>query len=375
MTQHGGQSAVSLFLGDPGVVDPLVHALVDERMGLSSQSLDFEIFRFGERPLSEIEGALRQVGMFSQKRCIWLRSFVEAKRKAGAGAARGSDDDDDDAGEEGEGEAGGAAELLAMLEAGIPDGTMLVISALSLDARGRLHKWLAKNAEVVDRRVQIEFAGQRIGKLSEAGLRRAIEQRLQELGVTRPGSGVVNEIVRRSGSVLGETLQEIDRLVLAQPDPTRLEVADVHSDMRDLALGWVFDLTKALDARNLAAVENLVARLLAEGEAPLRLVALLATHVADLVAARPLLDTLPQGAMRMQGAAFLNGPGASLPESLRGWKGYFRLHAAANFKPGELERLHRQILQLDLALKSSPASPLMLFSRVLQGACIPGAAS
>ena len=77
----------------------------------------------------------------------------------------------------------------------------------------------------------------------------------------------------------------------------------------------------------------------------------------------------------MQGAAFLNGPGASLPESLRGWKGYFRLHAAANFKPGELERLHRQILQLDLALKSSPASPLMLFSRVLQSACIPGAAS
>jgi len=369
-------SAVSLFLGDAGVVDPLVHALVDERMGLSSQSLDFEIFRFGERPLSEIEGALRQVGMFSQRRCIWLRSFVEAKRKVASGSPRGQDDeDDDDAGEDSEGEQGGAADLLAMLEAGIPDGTMLVISALNLDARGRLSKWLAKNSDVVDRRVQVEHSGQRSGKLSEAGLRRAIEERLQELGVTRPGNGAVDEILRRSGSVLGETLQEIDRLVLSQSDPTRLAVADVRSGMRDLALGWVFDLTKALEARNLAVAEDLVARLLAEGEAPLRLSALLATYFADLVAARPLLDTLPPGAMRMQGAAFVNGPGASLPENLRGWKGYFRLHAAANFKPGELERLHRQVLQLDLALKSSPASPLMLFSRLLQGVCIPGAAS
>ena len=374
MSKGDAPVAVNLFLGDPSVVDPLVHALVDERMGQASQALDFEIFRFGERPLSEIESALRQVGMFSQRRCIWLRSFVESKRKSASAAPRG-DEDEEEATEEGGDEAGGATELLALLEAGVPDGTILVISALNLDARGRLSKWLAKNASVVDRRVQVEHTGQRSGKLSEAGLRSAIETRLHELGVTRPAAGVVDEIVRRSGSVLGETLQEIDRLVLAQADPTRLGAADVRSGMRDLALGWVFDLTKALEARNLAAAEDLIARLLAEGEAPLRLVALLATHFADLVAARPLIDTLPPGAMRMQGAAFVNGPGASLPDSLRGWKGYFRLHAAANFKPGELERLHRQVLQLDLALKSSPASPLMLFSRLLQSACIPGAVS
>ena len=365
--------AVSVFLGDPGVVDPLVHALVDERMGLASQALDFEIFRFGERPLSEIEAALRQVGMFSQKRCIWLRSFVEGKRRASSAGPGGTSDDEEE-GEEAGDEGGGAAELLALLETGIPDGTSLVLSALNLDARGRLCKWLAKNAVVVDRRVQLEHSGQRSGKLSEAGLRRAIETRLQELGVKRPGAGAVDEIVRRSGSVLGETLQEVDRLVLAQADPSRLGIAEVRAGMRDLALGWVFDLTKALEARDLAAAEDLIARLLAEGEAPLRLVALLATHFAELAAARPLLETLPPGAMRMQGAAFLAGPGASLPESLRGWRGYFRLRAAANFGAGELEHLHRQVLQLDLALKSSPASPLLLFSRLLQSACIPGSA-
>ena len=89
---------------------------------------------------------------------------------------------------------------------------------------------------------------------------------------------------------------------------------------------------------------------------------------------RPLLDTLPKGAMRMPGPAFLSGPGASLPEAYQGWKWYFRLRAASAFSLPELERLHGRALDLDLSLKSSPASPVLLFSRLLHSACIPGAA-
>lgn len=369
MSKARADSPVVLFLGEATVVDPLVHALVDERMAASSQSLDFETFRYGERPLSGIEAALRQVGMFSTRRCIWLRGFVEAKRKgasADASAEEGGaavDDEQDDDG-------GGSAELLALLEGGVPDGTLLVVSSPGLDARGRLSKWFAKHADVRDRRVQVEHTGQRRGKLSEQGLRAAVEQRLADLGVTRIAPGAVDEIVRRSGNVLGETMQEVDRVVLAQPDPAQLTVAGVRSTMRDLALGWVFDFTVALEARNLAGAENLIARLLAEGEAPLRLSALLASHFASLVAARPVVDTLPRDWQRMRGNEFLAGPGASLPDFLRGWPGYFRLKAAANFGFEELRRLHGEVRQLDLALKSSPVDPLLLFSRLLQSACL-----
>lgn len=369
--EETGASPVRVFLGDPTVVDPLVHALVDERMGASSQSLDFEVLRHGERSLSEVEAALRQVGMFSRDRCIWLRGFVEGKAKA---SAKGSAaDDEDDLADDEEGAGGGAAELLAMLEAGLPAGTLLVVSAASLDARGRLYKWLAKNAVVVDRRVQTEHGGSRSGKLSEEGLRKVVSARLRELGIAQPGPGVVDEIVRRSGNVLGETLQEIDRLVLAQADPTRLSADDVKQVMRDLALGWVFDLTRALEARDLAVAEALIGRLLAEGEAPLRLVALLGSHFAELAAVRPLVDTLPRGALRMKGAAFLAGPAASLPEPFRNWKGYFRLLAASRFSLEDLRGLHREVLRLDLALKSSPVAPSLLFSRLLHRACLPAA--
>jgi DNA polymerase III delta subunit len=358
--------AVHLFLGDANVVDPLVHALVDGHMGAQSQSLDFETFRFGERPVAEIEGALRQVGMFARERAIWLRSFVEPKRRSASAA----DEEDGESDEEDDGSGDASAQLLALVEKGIPDGTILAISAPTLDARGRLYKWLAKNAAVTDRRVQVDKSG----KLSEAGLRKAIDARLKELGVSRVGPGVVDEIAKRSGTVIGETLQEIDRLVLSQPDPAQLEVRDVRSGMRDLALGWVFDFTEALEKRDLAGAERLVARLLDEGEPPIRLSALLGSFFGELVSVRPLLDTLPKGAMRLPGPAFLAGPGASLPEVYQGWKWYFRLRAASAFSLAELERLHGRALELDLSLKSSPAAPVLLFSRLLQSACIPGAA-
>jgi DNA polymerase III delta subunit len=170
--------------------------------------------------------------------------------------------------------------------------------------------------------------------------------------------------------VIGETLQEVDRVVLAQSEPTRLSGAQVRSTMRDLALGWVFDFTDALEARDLAAAEALIARLLAEGEPPLRLVGLLASHIARLVVVRPFVDQLPRGALRMRGPEFLAGPGASLPEGLRGWPGYYRLRAAANFTLEELRRLHGDVRRLDAALKSSATSPLLLFSRLLQNVCI-----
>jgi len=356
---------VALFLGESTVVDPLVQAFVDERLQASSRALDFEIFRVGERSIGEVEAALRQVGMFSPGRVIWLRGFSETRRRGAA--VSDADGDDDDVEVEESAEEDPSAELLALVEGGIPSDSLLILSAATLDARSRLFKWLAKNADVVDRRVQIESRG---GKLTEEGLRRAVERRLEELGVTRIGKGAVDEIVRRSGTGLGETLQEIDRLVLSQPDPSALEAGDVRSSMRDLALGWVFDLTRAIERRDLAAAENLIARLLSAGEAPLRLTATLASHFARLAEARPVVDTLPRGWLAMRGPEFLAGPGANLPEPLRGWRGYFSLHAAVEFPLAELRRLHGEVRRLDAAIKSTPIPPLLLFSRLLQDACI-----
>ncbi|HYC54888.1 MAG TPA: hypothetical protein VEL28_08105, partial [Candidatus Binatia bacterium] len=213
----------------------------------------------------------------------------------------------------------------------------------------------------------------REGRFDPDQLASIVEARLRGAGVDKIGPQVIDEIVARAGTNAGEVLQEVDRLVLGLQDPSRIAIEDVRAGMRDLAQTWVFDFTGAVSERRLADAERMIERLLGSGEPPLRLTALLATHVGDLMEVRPMLDLLPRGAMQMKADKLLFGPMQSLPESFRrkhpSWRGYFRLKAASNFDKDELLRLHGEIVRLDLSLKSTRTDPLLLFSRLLQSAC------
>jgi len=355
---------VTLFVGEPSLVDPLVQSAIDQVLDRSAQSLNLEVFRGGERPLAEALLALRQVGMFASRRCVWIRGWSPPRARGKAA--------DPETGEERDGEESGDSgqeALLGILEEGLPAETFLFVSATSIDARSRLYKYLAKHAKIEDLRLDTT----REGRIDPAQLATIVEARLRGAGVTRIGAGAIGEIVSRAGTNIGELLQEVDRLTLTIADPACIEVEHVRRGMRDLAQTWVFDFTGAVSERRLADAERMIERLLADGEPPLRLTALLATHIGELMEVRPMLDLLPRGAMQMKADKLLFGPMQSLPESFRrrhpSWRGYFRLKAASNFEMDELLRLHREVVQLDLALKSSRVEPLLLFSRLLQSSC------
>lgn len=374
-SREGTTARAVLFLGESSLVDPIVEQAIARVLPGAARSLDLEVFRHGERPLDEALAALRQVGMFAAERCVWIRGGApRAKpRKEAKGEAKDKvqelpdEDDDSDQEEVRSGDFG--EDLFVVLEAGLPPATTLLVSAPSLDARGRAYKWFAKNGEIRDLRVEVA----RGGRPDADRTRRIVEERLRAAGVADFDTGAVEEIVRRAGNNFGELLQEIDRLCVGLGDPTRLRVADVRGSMRDLASAWVFDLTDALGARKLGRAESLIEKLLGEGEVPQRLVALLGTHVASLIEACAMVAVLPRGALSMQGNEFLRGPLMELPESFRrryfGWRAYFLIKAAANFSVAELRAVHHEVLVLDLALKGSRSSPLMLFSRFLHRAC------
>ncbi|MBI5503899.1 MAG: DNA polymerase III subunit delta [Deltaproteobacteria bacterium] len=372
--QDAAMPRALLFLGESSLVDPVVEQAIARVLPGEARSLNLEVFRHGERPLDEALAALRQVGMFAAERCVWIRGGApRAKpKKETKGEAREKAQDSLEEDEDGDEElrAGDFGDdLFALLEAGLPPATTLLVSAPSLDARGRAYKWFAKNGQIRDLRVEVA----RGGRPDADRARRIVEDRLGAAGVRDFDSGAVEEIVRRAGNNFGELLQEIDRLCVGLADPTRLRVADVRGAMRDLASAWVFDLTDALGARNLGKAELLLEKLLGEGEVPQRLVALLATHFASLIEARAMVALLPRGALSMQGNDFLRGPLMELPEAFRrrypGWRAYFLIKAAANFSLAELRAVHHEVLVLDLALKGSRSAPLMLFSRFLHRAC------
>lgn len=370
--QDGPTARALLFLGESSLVDPVVEQVLARVLPGQSRELNLEVFRHGECSIDDVLAALRQVGMFAVPRCVWLRAGAvrpkpkkDGKRTAGADGELPEEQEDDAEISSGDIQ----DDLLALVEGGLPPVTTLLVSAPSMDARGRAYKWFAKNGEIRDLRVDVG----RDGRPDADRVRRMVAERLGAAGVRDLERGVVDEIVRRAGNNFGELLQEVDRLCVGLADATRLRVADVRGSMRDLASAWVFGLTDALGARKLAEAERLLEKLLADGEVPLRLVALLGTHVASLIEARAMIPLLPRGALSMDGKDLLRGPMLNLPEPFRraypAWRGYFLIRAAANFSATELRSVHREVLLLDLALKDSRTAPLLLFSRFLHRVC------
>ncbi len=358
------QDRCCLYLGEAALVDVEIRCAIDSVIAPEQQSLSLEILRPPESSLMDAAAALLQVGMFGGGRCIWLRGYrPAAKRKAGgieAGPEQAAETANDDSGE-----------FIAFLDKSFPPEGFLFVSTEALDKRSRLFKWFNSKGRVFDRRVEPNK-----GRLKSEDVFPVVEQRLRANGIEEPPRSVVEEIVRRAGNSIGELLMDVDRLSLAAQKPGAISLAVVRSQMRDQSQAWVFDFTDALSRRDLGAAQTLLAGLLRAGEPPIKLVALVASHLAGLLAAHRYLGYLPRGALSGQAGAFAKGAFKRLPEEFRSrhnpWRAYFLLRGAAAFSHAELISLHVEILQLDSLLKSSPLKAEHCFERFLHRSCTRG---
>lgn len=335
-----------LLLGEPLLTDPAARKHIDGHLGTAAQDLDLEILRMPEHPLTEAIAALRQVGMFSQGRCVWIRGMV---------AEPASEVD----------------ALLEFLQNGLPAQTMLVASAPRLDKRSRLYKWFAAEALVVD----LAPATERSGRIAPAEASHLASERIRAGGLPLPPGAVLEAIAKRAGANVGEFLNEVDRLCLVASTGKPLDVAMVRAHMKDQAATWVYDFTDAIGARRAGEAERLLEGLLAQGEPPLRLLALLSSYIADLVEASRFLPALSRQSFASGSAGrFARSDYPSLPAQARKrwspYRAFYVLRAAAAFAPGHLETLHGRLARLDVMLKSSRTNPLYLFSGFVQEACL-----
>ena len=98
-------------------------------------------------------------------------------------------------------------------------------------------------------------------------------------------------ILSRAGDDLRGLQQELEKLVLFVGERPAIRAQDIEEIFADHGEGWIFDLTRALGDRNAAGALSQLARLLAQGEHPLRLLGTVASEVRRLFSARQLLDT------------------------------------------------------------------------------------
>jgi DNA polymerase-3 subunit delta len=336
---------VRVFIGDPALTEERANAAISELIAADREDLDLEIVRLPDDPIERVGEALCQVGMFASGRCVLLKGPL-----------------DDAAHTEG---------LLRFLETRLPPDAALVVVAPKLDGRGKLYRWLQEHARIEDLRVERKPDGRVADPSSFA---ETVGARIRASGFPAPTPAVVEAILARAGTSLGELYNEVDRLCLAVGAPRALTVRDVTEHVRDAAEAWIFELVNAIFERRVGPALTLVAELLARGEAPLRIVGTLSTKVAEFrVAARyARLAKLPPPPPTAGAFAKTVYPSLSEAAKRRFANPYRAYHA---FRVGQsrgstsLRQLHHQLLDLDIALKSSGGQPRHLLSDFVTSAC------
>ncbi|OGQ51189.1 MAG: DNA polymerase III subunit delta [Deltaproteobacteria bacterium RIFCSPLOWO2_02_56_12] len=259
--------------------------------------------------------------------------------------------------------------LMEFLEQGLPPWDVLLITA-NVDRRTRLYKRFEEKGSVLD----LSIGREKSGRMSREALAEFLDQRLKEGGkkIEAQARGM---ILARAGAELWAVHQELEKLFLYVGEEPWIKVKDVEEVFSDQGEGWVFDLTKALAARDSVAALSHLLRLLSQGHHPLALLAPIASEVRRLMAARQLIE----GELRERWKAGMSYPqfqksmlhdgAAPLPGNP--YFVYMSFKSADNFTLKELVRYLGLLYQTDVRLKSTGHPPRMVMERLILEMCRP----
>ncbi len=150
-----------------------------------------------------------------------------------------------------------------------------------------------------------------------------------------------------SGNNLRLLANELDKLATYVGRDETITIQVVRSLSAQVQEARIFDLTDALAQRNRKQALNILHDLLADGEAPIKLVSTITFQVRSLL----LVKELAQKGMRTPQIASTLGMAPFLVDKC------FR--QVGNFSVSQLEDIYRQLMATDAALKRSRMAPEM----------------
>jgi len=254
--------------------------------------------------------------------------------------------------------------LIEFIDGHMPPHAVLLLTATTVDARKRLFKRLKE----IGACVPLAAARERSGALTRESIDALVRHTVHEFG-KRLAPEAHELIVRRAGTEPAALTSELEKLCLYVGDRPGISEDDVRLVFRDMAGSWIFDFTGALATRQLARALPLLRGLLAQGEPPLRLLAMIVREVRMLLVARECLDGPLHGQWRADApfnvfqtrllpqldAETTDAFGKSHPFVL-----YRRFQDAARMDTRGLRRALVQLSDLDLRFKSSRGDPALL---------------
>ncbi|MGH7768033.1 MAG: DNA polymerase III subunit delta [Candidatus Binatia bacterium] len=264
---------------------------------------------------------------------------------------------------------GGEAErLIHFLEHGLPPWGVLLLDASHVDRRTRLYKKFVEQGAALD----LAIGRDRSGKLDRAVLGQFLDQRLREAG-KRIEPRAREMVLARAGTELWSIHQELEKLFLYVDDAPLIRPKDVEEILLDQGEGWVFDLTRALAARDTLGALGQLARLLSQGNHPLALLGPIAGEIRRLLLARQLMDGEAgrQWKSDMSYQQFQQKVlrGEDAPVSGNPYALYMSFKGAENFSARELARDLGLLYETDVRLKSSGHPPRLAMERLIIELC------
>jgi DNA polymerase III subunit delta len=259
--------------------------------------------------------------------------------------------------------------LGVLLDQGLPEWSVLLLSAVQVDRRSRIFK----RFEAVGAAFDLTLERDRTGRVSRATLLEAIGEQLRQAGKTLDYRAQ-ETLLTRTGDDLRSVRQELEKLLLFVGDRSMISVQDVESVIIDQGEAWIFDLTRALGDRDATAALAHLARLLAQGEAALKILATLTSETRRLLRARQLLATelaklwrrgmtyqqFQNVALKAYGPLLTRNPYAD----------YMCFQRAERFSLTELECYMEALFAADYRLKSGGIQPALVLERLVLGLCM-----
>jgi DNA polymerase-3 subunit delta len=230
--------------------------------------------------------------------------------------------------------------LLAYLEDPVPE-TVLLLTAEKIDARRKFYQILKKSGKA------IEFK-----KIYENQLPSFVREQAKSLNVTLTGEGL-KLFCKRVGTNLVEVQGELEKLAGYLGERDIADEKDVAAIVSDTRIESIFDLTDAIGEGDISSALHLMDRLLAEGQAPLMVLAMMTRHFRQMWKVRELVaQNVPQ-------SEFPKRVGVS-PYFLKGL-----MQQARRFDNHQYRLVFNQLLATDLALKSSGSEPRMHLEKLV----------
>jgi DNA polymerase-3 subunit delta len=256
-----------------------------------------------------------------------------------------------------------------MLERGLPPWGFLLMTAVQVDRRTRLYKRLEEMGAVL----QLFLERDRSGRISRESLALFVSQRLQQARKTIE-SQAREMILLRTGDDLRGLEQELEKLFLYVGDQPRIRSQDVDAIFVDQGESWVFDLTRCLAERNPVAALTHLARLMAQGEHPLKLLGTIVAEIRRLLTARQLMDGELRGKWK-RGLTYQqfqqNVLGEGAPILTRNpYADYMCFQRADQFSPNELRACLSSAYEADLHLKSTGNDARLIMEKLILHMCL-----